>query len=83
MLTMKVYRSKYNLSLFQNQALAPLQTPASLYEGPIHLLSCGVIILLLKSTSWRAHCHLHALLLIYIGYDLTGFYHELQCLVSP
>ena len=51
---MKVYRSKYNLSLFQNRALAPLQIPASLCEGPIHLLLCWVIILLLKSTSWRA-----------------------------
>ena len=28
--------------------------------------------LLLKSTHWRAHCHLHSLLLVYIGYDLTG-----------
>ena len=27
--------------------------------------------LLLKSTRWRAHCHLHSLLLVYIGYDLT------------
>ena len=35
MLTMKVYHSKYYLSLFQNRALAPLQIPASLCEGPI------------------------------------------------
>ena len=27
---------------------------------------------LLKSTRWRAHCHLHSLLLVYIEYDLTG-----------
>ena len=27
---------------------------------------------LLKSTRWRAHWHLHSLLLVYIGYDLTG-----------
>ena len=27
---------------------------------------------LLKSTRWKAHCHLHSLLLVYIGYDLTG-----------
>ena len=53
-------------------ALAPLQTPASLCEGPIYLLLCWVITLLLKSTRWRAHCHLHSLLLVYIGYDLTG-----------
>ena len=69
---MKVCRSKYYLSLFQNRALAPLQIPASLCEGPIYLLLCWVIILLLKSTRWRAHCHLHSLLLVYIGYDLTG-----------
>ena len=71
MLTMKVCRSKYNLSLFQNWALAPLQIPASLCEGPIYLLLCWVIIFLWKSTCWRAHYHLHSLLLVYIGYDLT------------
>ena len=60
------------ISLFQNRALAPLQILASLCEGPIYLLLCWVITLLLKSTRWRAHCHLHALLLVYIGYDLTG-----------
>ena len=27
---------------------------------------------LLKSTRCRAHCRLHSLLLVYIGYDLTG-----------
>ena len=32
---------------------------------------CWVITLLIKSTRWRAHCHLHSLLLVYIGYDLT------------
>ena len=36
---------------FQNRALAPLQIPASLCEGPIYLLLCWVIILLLKSIS--------------------------------
>ena len=35
MFTMKVYRSKYYLSLFENRALAPLQILASLCEGPI------------------------------------------------
>ena len=64
--------SKYYSSLFQNRALAPLQIPASLCEGPIHLLLCWVITFLLKSTRWRAHCHLHSLLFVYIGYDLTG-----------
>ena len=66
---MKVYRSKYYSPLFQNRALAPLQIPASLCEGPIYLLICWVIILLLKSTSWRAP---HVLLFVYIEYDLTG-----------
>ena len=42
------------ISLFQNRALAPLQISASLCEGPVYLLLCKVIILLLKSTSWRA-----------------------------
>ena len=28
---------------------------------------------LLKSTRWRAHCHLHLLLLVYNEYDLTGY----------
>ena len=84
MLTMKVCRSKYYLSQFQNRALAPLQIPASLCEGPIYLLLCWVITLLLKSTRWRAHCHLHALLLVYIGYDLMGSLLQwIQCLVSP
>ena len=40
MLTMKVYCSKYYSPLFQNGALAPLQIPTSLCEGPIYLLSC-------------------------------------------
>ena len=57
---------------FKNRALAPLQIPASLYEGPIYLLLCWVITFLLKSTHWRAHYYLHVLLSVYIGYDLTG-----------
>ena len=69
MLTMKVYRSKYYSPLFQNRALAPLQIPASLCEGPIYLLLCRVIILLSKSTSRRAPLSLHVLLLICIEYD--------------
>ena len=69
MLTMKVYRSKCYSSLFKNRALAPLQIPASLCEGPIYLLLCRVIILLSKSTSRRAPLSLHVLLLICIEYD--------------
>ena len=85
MLTMKVCRSKYNLYLFQNRDLAPLQIPASLYEGPIHLLLCWVITLLLKSTSWRAPLSFAFITVslhwVWLWLDL--FYHELQCLVSP
>ena len=85
MLTMKVCRSKYYSSLFQNWALAPLQIPASLCEGPIYLLLCGVIILLLKSTSWRAPLSFAciAINLHWVWLWLDLFYHELQCLVSP
>ena len=85
MLTMKVCRSKYNLPLFQNQALAPLQIPASLYEGPIYLLLCWVITLLLKSTSWRAQPSFAFITinLYWVWLWLDLFYHELQCLVSP
>ena len=82
---MKVYRSKYNLSLFQNWALAPLQIHASLREGSIHLLLCWVFTLLLKSTSWRAQLSFAFITInlswVWLWLDL--FYHELQCLVSP
>ena len=85
MLTMRVYRSKYYSSLFKNRALAPLQIPASLCEGPIYLLLCWVIILLLKSTSWRAPlsyiCFVINWYWVWVWMDL--FNHELQCLVSP
>ena len=85
MLTMKVCRSKYYLSLFQNRALAPLQIPASLCEGPIYLLLCWVITLLLKSTSWRAQLSFAFITinLYWVWLWLDLFYHELQCLVSP
>ena len=85
MLTMKVYRSKYYSYLFQKRALAPLQIPDSLYEGPIYLLLCWVIILLLKSTSWRAplSCACITISLHWAWLWLDLFYHELQCLVSP
>lgn len=85
MLTMKVYRSKYYSPLFQNRALAPLQIPASLCEGPIYLLLCWVITLLLKSTSWRALLSFASITinLYWVWLWLDLFYHELQCLVSP
>ena len=85
MLTMKVCCSKYHLSLFQNRALAPLQIPASLCEGPIYLLLCWVITLLLKSTSWRALLSFAFITinLYWVWLWLDLFYHELQCLVSP
>ena len=85
MLTMKVYHSKYYSYLFQNRALAPLQISSSLCEGPIHLLLCWVVILLLKSTSWRAPLSFASITinLYWVWLWLDLFYHELQCLVSP
>ena len=85
MLIMKVYCSKYYLSLFQNRALAPLQIPASLCEGPIYLLLCWVITLLLKSTSSRAQLSFAFITinLYWVWLWLDLFYHELQCLASP
>ena len=85
MLTIKAYLSKLFSSLFQNRALAPLQIPASLCEGPIYLLLCWVINLLLKSTSWRAplSCACITISLHWVSLWLDLFYHELQCLVSP
>ena len=83
MLTVKVYRSKCYSSLFQNRALAPLQITASLYEGPIYLLLCWVITLLLKSTSWRALLSFASITINLYWVWLDLFYHELQCLVSP
>ena len=85
MLTMKVCRSKYNSSLIQNRALAALQIPASLCEGPIYLILCWVITHLLKSTSWRALLSFAFITinLYWVWLWLDLFYHELQCLVSP
>ena len=82
---MKVYHSKYYSSLFQNRALAPLQIHSSLCEGPIYLLLCWVIILLLKSTSWRSSLSFASITinLYWVWLWLDLFYHELQCLVSP
>ena len=70
---------------FKNRALASLQIPASLWEGPIYLLLCWVIILLLKSTSWRAPLSFASITinLYWVWLWLDLFYHELQCLVSP
>ena len=85
MLTMKVCHSNIIYLCFKTRALAPLQIPASLYEGPIYLLLCWVIILLLKSTSWRAPLSFASITInlyrVWLWLDL--FYHELQCLVSP
>ena len=73
MLTMKVCRPKYYLSLCQNRALAPLQIPTSLCEGPIYLLLCWVITLLLKSTSWRAQLSFASITInLYLGMTMTG-----------
>ena len=61
-----------------------LQIPASLCEGPIHLLLCWVITLLLKSTSWRAPLSFASITinLYWVWLWLDLFYHELQCLAS-
>ena len=69
---------------FKNRALAPLQIPASLCEGPIYLLLCWVITLLIKK-----HPLEHTVICIHYYWFILGmtwldlFYHELQCLVSP
>ena len=59
MLTMEVYRSKYYSYLFQNRALAPLQIPASLCEGPIFYFYARVSSIPSHSYllfSWQASC---------------------------
>ena len=68
-----------------NRALAPLQIPASLCEGPIYLLLCWVITLLLKSISWGAPLSFASITinLYWVWRWLDLFYHKLQCLVSP
>ena len=85
MLTMKVCHSKYYLSLFQNSSSGTSTNSCFPREGPIYLLLCWVIILLLKSTSWRAPlsfaCITISLHWVCLWLDL--FYHELQCLISP
>ena len=70
---------------FKLWVLAPLQITASLYEGTIYVLLCCVIILLLKSTSWRAPLSFASITinLYWVWLWLDLFYHELQCLVSP
>ena len=77
--------STYYLPLFQNRALAPLQIPASLCEGPIYLLLCWVIIPLIKKHPLESTllfaCITISLYWVWLWLDL--FYHELQCLVSP
>ena len=85
MLTVKVYHPKCYYHCLKNRALAPLQIPASLCEGPIYLLLCWVIALLLKSTSWRAQLSFAFITinLCWVWLWLDLFYHELQCLVSP
>ena len=73
------------ISQFKLWALAPLQIPASLCEGPIYLLLCWVMTLLLKITSWRAPLSFACIVinLHWVSLWLDLFYHELQCLVSP
>ena len=59
MLTMKVYLSKLFSSLFLLRALAPLQIPASLCEGPIFYFYARVSSIPSHSNllfSWQASC---------------------------
>ena len=86
MLTIKAYRSKLYSSLFQKlQALAPLQIPASLYEGPIYLFLLLSHHPLIKSTSWRAPLSFICFIInwCWVWLWLYLFWHELQCPVSP
>ena len=53
-------------------ALAPLQIPASLYEGTIYLLLCWVITFSNKRQIWEHYCHPHALCLVNVGCIMTG-----------
>ena len=85
MLTMKVYRSKYYSSLFQNSSSG---TSTNLCF-PLRRAYLFTFMLshhpLIKSTSWRAllsfACITINLYWVWLWLDL--FYHELQCLVSP
>ena len=80
---------------FKTRALAHLQIPASLYEGPIYLLICWVITLLIKKHPLESTLPFAFIIIglywvwlwlffpgrVWLWLDL--FYHELQCLVSP
>ena len=72
MLTMKAYLSKLFSYLFLLRALAPLQIPASLCEGPIYLFLLLSHHLLIKAPVGDHYCHLYDLFLIDVEYDLTG-----------
>ena len=57
------------ISVLKARALAPLQIPASLCEGPIYLLLLLSHHPLIKAPVREHHCHLYAFLLIYIEYE--------------
>ena len=85
MLTMKVCRSKYYLSLFQKSSSATSTNP----YFPLRRAYLFTFMLsrhpLIKSTSWRAQLSFAFITVnlyrVWLWLDL--FYHELQCLVSP
>ena len=85
MLTMKVCRSKYYLSLFQKSSFGTSTNPCfPLWRAYLFtfMLSHHPLI---KSTSWRALLSFASITinLCWVWLWLDLFYHELQCLVSP
>ena len=49
--------------------MAPLQNPASLYEGPIHLLLLSSHHFLIKAPAGEHYFHLYALFLVDVEYE--------------
>ena len=82
MLTMKAYRSKYYLSLFQNSSSGTSANPCfPLRRAYLFLLLSRHP--LIKSTSLRAPLSFVCIVINLYWVWLDLFYHELRCLVSP
>ena len=67
----------YMYLLFKLRALAPLQIPTFLYEGPIHLLLCYYTFIVESppshlSTIGEHYCHSYALSVVSVECDMTG-----------
>ena len=70
MLTMKVYRSKYYSSLFQNSSSRTSTNPCfPLQRAYLFTFMLSHHPLIKKALVGEHRCHLHALLLVYIEYD--------------